>query len=282
MSKQTIPHPPRMTKPRALMFDLDGTLYRGDDPIPGADRLISELEALGVPCWYLTNNSTRTPAQVAEHLHRMGIHAEEARVVTSAAAAAHYAKERFAGRSVYVIGEHGLRHALTESGFRLAAEGEADVGLVVQGIDRSLTFDKLTAAVRYLLGGAKYILTNPDLQLPVADGILPGAGSISAMLQAATSKKPILIGKPSTILTHYALEKAGVAAEEAWVIGDNPLTDIAAGEAAGCKSLLVLTGVCTEDDWRERCEAAGAMPAAVLPGPHELLDYIRSIIQTPN
>lgn len=282
MTNQPLSSPPRLRKPKALMFDLDGTLYRGDERIPGADRLISELESLGLPCWYLTNNSTRTPSQVAEHLNRMGIHADAARVITSASAAAHYARENYDGRSAYVVGEYGLRQALAEAGFRLAEDGEEKVGLVVQGIDRELTFAKIKTAVRHLFSGADYLLTNPDLQLPVEGGVLPGAGSLSAMLQAATGVEPVVIGKPSTILTNYALDKAGVSAEEAWVIGDNPLTDIAAGAAAGCPALLVLTGVCTEDDWRRRCEAAGAMPDAVLPGPNELLDYIRTIIQTQN
>ncbi|WP_027091490.1 HAD-IIA family hydrolase [Cohnella thermotolerans] len=265
----------KLRRPKAMLFDLDGTLYRGDEPVPGADKLIEELQSQGVPCWYVTNNSTRTPAQVAEHLHKMGIPATPRQVVTSAEATAHYAKARYPNAEAFVLGEHGLLEAMREAGFTLA-EG-ASAQLVVQGIDRSLTYDRLTAAVRLLLGGAAYLLTNPDRQLPVADGVLPGAGSIAAALEAASGVRPTVIGKPSPILMNFALERAGIQAEEAWVVGDNPSTDIAAGLAVGCPTVLVLTGLCTEQDWRSRCEAAGAMPDAVCRGPSELAERWRQI-----
>lgn len=265
-----------LSPPRAILFDLDGTLYRGDEPVPGADKLIAGLQARGIPCWYVTNNSTRTPAQVAEHLHTMNIPATPDQVITSAEAAASYAKQHHSDTAAFVLGEHGLREAMREAGFTLAEDGPA--GLVVQGIDRELTYDRLTRAVRHLLSGAAYLLTNPDRQLPVAGGVLPGAGSIAAALEAASGVRPTVIGKPSPILMNFALARAGVAAEDAWVVGDNPHTDIAAGMAVGCKTMLVLTGLCTEEDWQSRCEAAGAIPDAVCRGPEELAIWIEQSI----
>lgn len=263
------------TAPKALLLDLDGTLYKGDTPIPGADKLIKEMTARGVPCWFVTNNSTRTPAQVAQHLHKMNIPASPGQVITSAQAAAEYAKRNFPGASVYLIGEHGIREALREAGLSLADDrGDAAADLVVQGIDRGLTYERLTAAVRHLLRGASYLLTNPDRLLPTGDGYLPGAGSIAALLEAASGVTPTVIGKPSPILMNYALERAGVAAADAWVVGDNPHTDIAAGQSAGSPTVLVLTGLCTEADWRQRCEAAGALPDAVCPGLEDLVEWI--------
>jgi len=128
-----------------------------------------------------------------------------------------------------------------------------------------------------LLSGAVYLLTNPDRQLPVAGGILPGAGSIAAALEAASGVRPTVIGKPSPILMNFALARAGVAAEDAWVVGDNPRTDIAAGLAVGSRTVLVLTGLCTIENWRSRCEAAEAMPDAVCLGPEELAIMIEQI-----
>ncbi|CAI6081320.1 HAD-IIA family hydrolase [Cohnella sp. JJ-181] len=258
-------------RPKAVLLDLDGTLYRGDLPIDGASRLVTGLEEAGVACWYLTNNSTRTPEQVAAHLRGFGISASADRVITSAAAAAHYAKQRHPEAVAYVIGEHGLRSALAEAGIAMPSEEElsagAPVNLVVQGLDRGVTYGQLTAALGYLLSGADYLLTNPDRRLPVGDGFLPGAGSLAALLETASDVAPVVIGKPSGIMMRYALDLAGVRAREAWVIGDNPHTDLAAGLAAGCPTVLVLTGICGPDDWRLRCERADAMPDAVCAGP---------------
>lgn len=271
------PHEPTTLPraPKALLFDLDGTLYRGDEPVPGADKLIEALTARGLPCWYVTNNSTRTQSQVADHLHRMGIPAKAEQVITSAEAAAAYAKTRYPGAAAFVIGEHGLQEAMREAGFRTPEAGAADI--VVQGIDRSLTYGRLTEALGHLSKGAEYLLTNPDRQLPIEGGVLPGAGSIAAALQAASGVEPTVIGKPSPILMDFALARAGVAAAEAWVVGDNPLTDIAAGLAAGCPTVLVLTGLCTDEDWRRRCEAAGALPDLVCRGPAELGAYLERL-----
>ncbi|THF74632.1 HAD-IIA family hydrolase [Cohnella fermenti] len=264
-----------MNKPQALLFDLDGTLYRGDERIPGADEMIATMYRQDMPCWFVTNNSTRTPSQVAEHLHTLGIPATTHQVITSAEAAAYYAGERFPGAAVCVIGEHGLQEAIREAGLVPAGDGRAE--LVIQGLDRQLTYAQLTEAVAHLLAGADYLLTNPDRQLPVAGGVLPGAGSIAAALQAAAGVEPTVIGKPSPILMNYALARAGVDAANAWVIGDNPRTDIAAGLEVGCKTVLVLTGLCTERDWRRRCEEAGAMPDAVCDGPAELTAWLTSL-----
>ncbi|MBN2983907.1 HAD-IIA family hydrolase [Cohnella algarum] len=267
--------PPERTLPKALLFDLDGTLYKGDTPIPGADRLIAKMEEIGLPCWFVTNNSTRTPAQVADHLNKMGIPASAGQVVTSAQAAAEYAKRHYPGAPVFLVGEHGIREALREAGLRLLDEAdETDARLVVQGIDRALTFDRLTVAVRHLLRGAAFLLTNPDRLLPMGTGLLPGAGSIAALLEAASGTKPTVVGKPSPILMDYALARAGVSAGDAWVIGDNPHTDIAAGKAAGSPTVLVLTGLCSEADWRIRCEDADVKPDGVCADLDQLADWI--------
>jgi 4-nitrophenyl phosphatase len=248
--------------PRAVLFDLDGTLYRGDRALPGAPELVHRLEARGVACWFVTNNSTRTPQEVADHMRRLGFAAKPERIVTSAQAAALYIAERHPGGKAYVIGERGLQEAVRDAGIPVAREGErADI--VVQGLDRSLTYDRLCRAVQLLLDGAAFVQTNPDRLLPVETGYLPGAGSIGAALREATGIAPTVVGKPESFLMETALRLAGVDSSAAWVVGDNPHTDIAAGLNAGCPTILILTGYCSERDWREQCAAAGVRPHAV-------------------
>lgn len=251
--------------PEALLFDLDGTLYRGDARIEGADRLVAKLTGQGVPCWFVTNNSTRTPAEVAAHLRHLDIPAEEDRVVTSAMAAAYYVKSRHPGADAFVIGEHGLREAVREAGLRLLT-GEDDgekASVVVQGLDRKLTYETLRQAIAHLLDGAAFVQTNPDRLLPMEGSFLPGAGTIGAALEAATGIKPVVIGKPSSILMDYALRLAGASPARTWVIGDNPHTDIAAGVGAGCPTVLVLTGYCDESNRERECARAGVVPDAI-------------------
>lgn len=251
--------------PEALLFDLDGTLYRGDARIEGADRLIAKLTERGVPCWFVTNNSTRTPAEVAAHLRHLDIPADEDRVVTSAMAAAYYVRSRHPGADAFVIGERGLREAVREAGLRLlSGEDEREkASVVVQGLDRKLTYETLRQAIGHLLAGAAFVQTNPDRLLPMEGAFLPGAGTIGAALEAATGIKPVVIGKPSSILMDYALRLAGSSPARTWVIGDNPYTDIAAGVGAGCPTVLVLTGYCDESNRERECALAGVVPDAV-------------------
>jgi 4-nitrophenyl phosphatase len=265
--------------PEALLFDLDGTLYRGNERIPGADRLITELQQMGIPCWFVTNNSTRTPIEVARHLQEMNIAADEQKIVTSALATAYYVREHYPGADIFVIGENGLYEALRDAGLQLIQEETTDrnAALVIQGLDRKLTYDRLKIALNFLLNGAVFVQTNPDLLLPINGGFLPGAGSIGAALQASSGIKPIVIGKPSNIIMDYTLKLAGTTSDHAWVIGDNPYTDLTAGRNAGCPSILVLTGICTEDNWQEHCNAAGVTPQAVCQGPQELAALLASL-----
>jgi 4-nitrophenyl phosphatase len=228
-----------------FLLDLDGTLYHGDAPIAHAPKFIAWLREHSYPYLYVTNNSSRTPEQVAEHLRKVGIEAAPEEVLTSSQAAALYMKERSAGRTMYAIGEIGLQQALQETGFTEAAEGEAP-DYVVQGIDRQFSYDKLAEAVKHIRSGAAYVLTNPDHLLPWNNELRPGAGSIAAAIERASQTEPTVIGKPSPIIMNYAIAKLGLPREQVWVVGDNLLTDIQGGHAAGCRTALVLTGLVNE------------------------------------
>ncbi|REK77121.1 TIGR01457 family HAD-type hydrolase [Paenibacillus paeoniae] len=257
-----------------LLIDLDGTLYHGSSRIDGADRLIAYVNEMKLPYQYVTNNSTSTAEEVAERLTGMGIPAKASDVCTSAQAAASYVAELAPGASVYVIGESGLRVAMQEAGCQLTEDEQP--AFVVQGIDRSMTYERMAKAVRYIRAGAVYIMTNPDLLLPTTEGFIPGAGSIGAMLQAASGREPIIIGKPSSILMNYSLQRLGVPSEETWVVGDNIATDIAAGKAAGCETVLVLTGLTNADNLDHYTNTAGCKPDRICVTLEDLRDEMAS------
>ncbi|RAP78221.1 HAD-IIA family hydrolase [Paenibacillus montanisoli] len=256
---------------RGLLIDLDGTMYHGGIMIPGADELIAELRRLEIGFLFVTNNSSATPEAFAERLNTMGIPAAPREVCTSAQGAAAYIAERLPGARVYVVGEHGLRAALAEAGLQLV-EDEPDI--VVQGIDRQFTYEKLAKAVGHIRAGAGFILTNPDLLVPAEHGLMPGAGSIGAMLKAASGAEPTVIGKPSAILMNFALNRLRLNASETWMIGDNPATDIAAAHAVGCPSALVLTGLATGDNYKELLASAGCEATAVIDNLFALKQFI--------
>lgn len=244
-----------------FLIDLDGTLYRGHEPIPGAAAFLQWLQQEQLPYLLVTNNSSRTPEQVAEHLQALGMKVPAAAVYTSSQAAAQYLTEQRAGQRVHMIGEDGLRIALDAAGF--AMDGATTPDYVVQGIDRSFTYGKLTEAVRHLKHGATYVLTNPDRLLPSDGGLMPGAGSLAASITAASGVEPVVIGKPSPIIMAYAIDRLGLPSADVWVIGDNVHTDIRGGAMAGCRTALVLTGVATPDNVHEQLASAGLTPDLV-------------------
>jgi 4-nitrophenyl phosphatase len=242
---------------QGLLIDLDGTMYQGSRAVEGADRLIRFLNEEGIAYRFVTNNSSATPEEVASRLSGMGIPAKQGDVCTSAQAAAEHVAGLKPGASVYMIGQDGLREALTGAGLRLT-DDQPD--FVVQGIDRQLTYNSIARAIHHIRNGTPSILTNPDLLVPSTDGLLPGAGSIGAMIQAASGVEPVVIGKPSSILMNYALSRIGLDAERTWVVGDNLATDIAAGIASGCGTALVLTGLTTRGNYASYASSAGCKP----------------------
>lgn len=253
------------------IIDLDGTLYAGTNPIPEAAPFIEALRKADSPYLFVTNNSSRTPEEVARHLREIaGIPAEAKDVLTSAQAAARYQADAAPGSRVYAIGENGLRQALLAAGLVLCDGPEEQPDAVIQGIDRSFTYAKLFAASRAILGGAAFIATNPDLQLPTELGLTPGSGSLSAAIRAASGKEPVWIGKPSPIIMNYAVERLGLPAGEIWVVGDNLRTDMAGGIAAGCRTAWVLTGIAQGAVPEEQIGLTGIKPELIL---RHLLDW---------
>ncbi|WP_342422294.1 TIGR01457 family HAD-type hydrolase [Paenibacillus sp. FSL E2-0178] len=251
-----------------LLIDLDGTLYHGGRMIPDADRLITALRRAAVPFLFVTNNSSRTAASVAAHLRGMGIDANPEEVCTSSLAAARYIAEESPEATVAILGEEGLVQACAEAGLTLVTENPQ---YVVQGIDRSFTYESLARASRWIREGARFVLTNPDLMLPSDDGVMPGAGTLGAAIEAASGVSPVVIGKPESHLITYATTLLGITPEEAVVVGDNMRTDISAGVNAGCRTILVLTGLTTRDNLEHYQTVTGVKPDEICADLAELM-----------
>lgn len=233
-----------MKQYKGYLIDLDGTMYRGKEVIPEAVHFVKRLKDAGIPYLFVTNNSSRTPFQVAENLRNFGIDAIEEQVFTTSQATANFIYEQKKDATVYVIGEEGILTAIKEKGFTFSGE-EADY--VVTGIDRDITYEKFAVACLAVRNGATFISTNGDIALPTERGLLPGNGSLTSVVSVSTGTDPIFIGKPESIIMEQALKVIGTKKEDTLMVGDNFDTDIMAGINAGMDTLLVHTGVTTKE-----------------------------------
>jgi 4-nitrophenyl phosphatase len=223
-------------------------VYTGNTPIRGAPEFFRFLNASGRRFVCITNNSTMTAEQFRAKLKGMDVEVGESQLLTSPQATAVYLRETLGlrpGARIYPIGEEGLIRALLAEGFVLVDE---DAEVVVCGLDRRLTYARLTGACFALRRGARFIATNPDFSLPTERGMLPGNGATIAYLRAATGVDPVVIGKPEPTMLRIAMQQVGATQAETAMLGDGLHTDMLAGERAGVAKLLVLTGVARRED----------------------------------
>jgi 4-nitrophenyl phosphatase len=240
---------------KLYILDLDGTVYRGDQAIPGAVDTVAELRSRGSQIRFLTNNSGQTRESYVYKLKRMGFNASPEEIYSSATGTAAYLSGNGIN-PVFAIGEAGLVETLREAGIEVL-NGDASGWVnpwpsegafaVVVGICRAFSYDLLNGALQQCRKGARLIATNTDATYPVEDGrVIPGAGSIVAAVQTCTGIDPVVIGKPNPYLVELILREAGVSPGEAICVGDRVETDLWAGERAGTATHLVLTGVTKE------------------------------------
>jgi len=227
------------------LIDMDGVLVREEDPIPGADRFLERLRERGVPFLVLTNNSMYTPRDLAARLRRNGLEVPEEAIWTSALATANLLESQRPGGSAFVIGEAGLTTALHGVGYTLT---DKDPDYVVLGETRTYSFLRITLAIRLVLGGARFIATNPDPTGPAPEGPLPATGSVAALISRATGIAPYFVGKPNPLMMRYALNAIGAHSETTAIIGDRMDTDVISGLEAGLETILVLTGVTRREE----------------------------------
>lgn len=225
---------------QGYLIDLDGTIYLGKEPIPAGKRFVERLQAAQIPYLFVTNNTTKSPQAVQANLAtNFSLEVPLETIYTASLATIDYMKTKALGNKVYVIGEAGLIQSILAAGYQLEEE---QPDYVVVGLDSQVTYEKLTVATLAIQNGAHFIGTNPDKNIPTERGLVPGAGSLLALLETATRVEPVIIGKPQAIIMEKALEQLGLTAEQVLMVGDNYETDIQAGLQNDIDTLLVLSG----------------------------------------
>lgn len=230
---------------KSYLIDMDGVLVHGSRPIPGAKGFIQSLLEEERKFLVVTNNSLYTIRDLAHLLHVAELDIPEENIYTSAVATAEFLDDQLPQGKAFVVGEVGLTEAIHRIGY---VQTHINPDYVVLGETTSYSFDQITIAIRLINNGARFIATNPDLTGPVEQGIVPSTGAMSALIEAATGKAPLYIGKPNPLMMRSALNHLGVHSEDSFMIGDNMRTDILAGISAGMDTVLVLTGVTQESD----------------------------------
>jgi len=251
----------------AVVLDLDGVIYRGKALLPGARKTVRWLRRRNLKVFFLTNNSTLTRAEYGHRLAAMGIPCEKKMVFSSAYACGLYLRKVAKpegppwrcpsghlanggeGCLALVVGEGGLAGELEEAGIRVVRSlGRRKVDYVVVGMDRKITYKKLADAHLAISQGAKFIASNRDPVYPVENGVIPGGGTIVAAIQAASRKRPLVIGKPSPYILRILLERERLEPSQVLLVGDRLDTDVACGRRAGVWTAIVLTGVTSAEE----------------------------------
>lgn len=234
-----------MKRYQNYLMDMDGVLVRGRTPIPGAAELIDRFNAEGTPYLVLTNNPLYTPGDLAHRLNSEGLHVPPERIFTSALATARFLSGQRPSGKAFVIGESGLTSAIHAIGYVIT---DKDPDYVVLGETQGYNFSAITKAIRLIMGGARFVATNPDPSGPSEEGIVPACGAMAALIEAASGRSPFYVGKPNPLMMRTALNFLGVHSEDTVMVGDRMDTDIIAGTNSGMATALVLTGVTRQED----------------------------------
>jgi len=251
---------------RGWLLDLDGTVYLGEQLIPGAAEAIAALRGAGRCVAFLSNKPLQTRDDYAAKLTRLGVPAAADEVINSSLVLARHLRALDPGAPVYVIGEPPMQAEMAAHGFEV--RNDERVRWVVIAFDRTFTYAKLNTALQAVRGGARLIATNPDRTCPVEGGEIPDCAGMIAAVEAVTNTKvETIVGKPSPIMLEVALRALGCVAHESVIVGDRVETDIAMGKQLGLATILVLSGVTHSDDPR----IAALAPDHVLRSVRELI-----------
>jgi len=225
---------------RGYILDLDGVVYRGKEPLPGAREFIARLRAAGRKIIFLSNASFGSRAAIAAKLRSMGIKCEDSEVINSGYVAAQYIKKKFGKCAVFVAGEQGLIDELQAAGVQVRKKGAR---AVVAGFDSHITYEKIADALDLLLAGVPFIASNSDPTYPVENRLLPGAGMVVGALEGCSGRKALVLGKPNPLMLRACLAAMHLKRSEVAVVGDSLKTDVLMANKAKVYSILVLTGV---------------------------------------
>jgi HAD superfamily hydrolase (TIGR01450 family) len=249
-----------MTDYEAAILDVDGTIVRGEELLPGAADGLRALEAAGCSRLLFSNNPTRGGDHYGEKLAPHGIDVDPGTVLTSATVAAEYLATTHPDERVYLVGDDRLEALLADATVELTADPDA-AEVVLGSFDTDFSYGTLWESLRALEDGVPFYGTDPDATIPIDEGEIPGSGAILAAMEAVAGRQPdAILGKPSSVAAAAAMERLDAAPERTLVVGDRLNTDIALGERAGMETALVLTGVTDRAD----LEGADVEPDHVL------------------
>jgi HAD superfamily hydrolase (TIGR01450 family) len=249
-------------------LDLDGTIYLGDELLPGAGETVRALRSFGARVVFVTNKPLATAAQYADKLTALGVPATADDVVTAVDSLVDYLGEHHRGRRLLLISEVVVAARLDGEGFDVV-DDPAAAEVVVVAFDRTFSYAKLHAGFRAVReNGAAIVATNPDAYCPTPDGGLPDCAAMLAALEACTgARAEAVVGKPSRYMADAIIARLGVAPNEVAVVGDRLSTDVVLGQSVGAAGILVLTGATSADSVGQN----GVEPDFVLDGLHQLL-----------
>lgn len=233
---------------RGVVLDVDGTVVRGRDPIPGAPAAVGRLREGGFDVCFCSNNPTKGPAAYVDRLGAAGIDADETEVVTAADSTVAYLRTHHRDDALYVLGEYGFVEQLEAAGLTVVDDhDDAEAGVI--SVDREFDYDDLSRALWALEDGTPYVGSDPDRVIPESDGFVPGSGAVINAVRGVLDHDPeAVLGKPSAAARELVLDRIGRPAEECLVVGDRLDTDIALGADAGMTTAVVLTGVTDRED----------------------------------
>jgi len=260
----------RLNNIKLYLFDMDGTLYLGNRLYDFTKDLLERIRLSGRKYLFVTNNSSKSVNDYIKKLNNMGIMAQYGDFVTSSQATAYYLLHHHKNDRLFVCGTESLKEELANAGFVITEDPDS-VDCIVMGFDTELTFRKLEVISRLLCTREiPYIATNGDYVCPTEFGSVPDCGSVCDMLFNATGKRPLVIGKPATLIPQLAIERTGCTPEETALVGDRLYTDIQCGINAGVLSVLVLSGETTQ----EMLQASEVKPDVVLENASILADFL--------
>ena len=233
------------------MLDMDGTIYNEDTLIPGASEFFDLLNEQGKDYVFMTNNSSKGKASYVEKLNRLGIKASERNIASSVNATVMYLNEHKPKAKLYLVGTESFKKELQEEGFDIVPTDyrQPDIDFVLLGFDTELNYEKVRGACYYVSRDYPYIATNCDLKCPVLDNkFIPDCGAIAKMIELATNRMPLFLGKPERTMVDAVSKEWNVPIENIACVGDRLYTDIAVGINAGATSICVLTGEATKEE----------------------------------
>lgn len=236
---------------KAAVFDMDGVVFVGSTPVKGAGEELQRLRRKKICVLFATNNATKTREQFVEKLEKMGIGAQKDGIMCAAYGMAQYLRAKYRGKRkrAFVVGEQGLFEEIKNAGFEIINAKQGKIAdFVACGLDRQFTYAKAAGALSHLLQGAEFFAANADATLPTEKGLMPGSGSIVAMLEKACGKKAFVVGKPNALLLRQHLKAHGINAKDAAFFGDRLDIDIAVANKCKMHSVLVLSGIAREKD----------------------------------